>query len=75
MGFFDKKSPRRERAADRVDREANRLANRVQRERRAKIGRRKWAIETACMCGDEMGTADRIALAKAIDAYVYEGEE
>lgn len=74
MAFFTKPSPRREQAADKLDREANRVANAIARERKAKVARRKWAIETACLCADEMTAAGRIELARAIDAYVHEGE-
>lgn len=76
--FFDRQSPRREQAGDRaaraqdIDRAANRVANKVARERKEQIRRRKWAMETACLCANEMATAERIALARAIDDYVYE---
>lgn len=65
---------RREQAVDKIDREANALARKVGRERKEKIARRKWAIETACLCADEMTAASRIELARLIDAYVHEGE-
>lgn len=78
-------SPRREQPVDRlsragevaasdVDGEANKIANKVAREHREQIRRRKWAIETACLCPEEMTTIERIGLARAIDAYVHEGE-
>lgn len=80
---FRKTSGRREHAVDKVsrsagadsiDREANKLANKIARDRRDKIRRRKWAIETACLVPEEMTIVERIGLAKAIDEYVHEGE-
>lgn len=67
-------SGRREKSVDKIDREAHALARKIGRDRRELIKRRKWAIETACICANEMTTAARIELARLIDAYVHEGE-
>jgi hypothetical protein len=56
---------------DPVDVEAHRIVKEVARERREKVSRRKWSVETAMMSGDEMGIEDRIRLAKKVEDYVW----
>ena len=72
--MFSRKKKAERATGEDLDREANAVANGVARERRKKISRRKWAIETAMLCADELTARERIGLAKAIDDYVYEGE-
>jgi hypothetical protein len=57
-----------------VDRAASEVFEEVARGHLRKVGRRKFAIEMACMCPDEMTPAGRVQLARAIDRYVY-GDE
>lgn len=66
---------KKKKPADATDDAVNRLHREEAKRHKEKVKRRKWSIETAMMAGDEMPVDERIALARRIESYVWEGIE